>query len=329
MVCEHKPFVVPNCGGQNSSVMSGNWSTMISIKHTVMNFAPQSLLQSYLEIVEKKHRRAVRVIREELGFKRFGFPLVGFRNSETVFLLGSGASINQISVSKWQKIADHDSFGLNFWICHPFIPKFIFFEPSSMHLFTRFSQIANSREGEYKNTHKIMTMHLNFPSDFEWQLATLPGSWIRETWALESATMFARNEIEARAGIARLQRHGLFKSGTVIERLFKYMGTMTSMISLAVSMGYRNIVLCGVDMTSPDYFFHDESRYPDMQDIHSGYGLKHHTLLAERLPHCGADVVIHALNEQVVKPAGSKLYVESSLSGLYPEIPEAPDEVFL
>ena len=113
-----------------------------------------------------------------------------------------------------------------------------------------------------------------------------------------------------------------------VSRLFKYMGTMTSLITLASRIGYRNIVLCGVDLSNSGYFYQDVTRYPDMAGFASSPPGDRHVLMADQLPHCGADEVIFAINDLLLKPRGQRLFVENPSSALHPTVPEAPDRLF-
>ena len=48
------------------------------------------------------------------------------KNSDTLFILGSGESINSIKI--WDKIRKHDSVGFNYFIFNDFVPNFYIFE---------------------------------------------------------------------------------------------------------------------------------------------------------------------------------------------------------
>ena len=51
-----------------------------------------------------------------------------YKKSDTIFIMGSGSSINTISEDQWNIISKNDSLGLNFWIIHDFIPTFYCYE---------------------------------------------------------------------------------------------------------------------------------------------------------------------------------------------------------
>src|ERR1035441_1165666 len=51
------------------------------------------------------------------------------KTSDTVFVLGSGWSINEIGDERWKVIGRHDSIAMNFWPAHALVPRiYMFFE---------------------------------------------------------------------------------------------------------------------------------------------------------------------------------------------------------
>ena len=61
--------------------------------------------------------------------QRTGLPVLEtldlsqIKTSDTVFVLGSGWSINEITEQRWKVIGRHDTIALNFWLVHPFVPE--------------------------------------------------------------------------------------------------------------------------------------------------------------------------------------------------------------
>jgi hypothetical protein len=299
-----------------------------NLKHALMRHLPHPGLRVALSAVEAQHNFVMRRIRKKLGLRSSGFDPDGVRRSDTVFLLGSGASINAISEQRWRGIAARDSIGLNFWIRHPFVPTVYFFEAAAPPVFERLSKLIWQREGDYQDVVKIVTSVSTIPPHLERQFSELPDSWRREIWPLEGKDMFARNERELQQEILRLDKGGLFEEHGTVTRLFKYMGTITSMISLSARMGYRNIVLCGVDLSDSGYFHQDEKLYPDMTGFATSARTRRHAMMADELPQCGADQVIVALRDMILAPRGISLFVENASSALHPDVELAPEGLF-
>ena len=125
-----------------------------------------------------------------------------------------------------------------------------------------------------------------------------------------------------------LRSRGVFEPGEHVEWLFKYGGSVIAMLSLAVRMNYRRIVLCGIDLGKQDYFYHDRERYPDSADWEFAPRRDVH-LTARRLPWMvPAQQVIQVFKKVVLDPAGVELFVENRSSTLFPAIAETPPELW-
>ena len=89
-------------------------------------------------------------------------------------------------------------------------------------------------------------------------------------------------------------------------------------------MGYKRIVLCGIDLSKQDYFYQHRELYPESADWEFATRKDVH-LTARRLPWMvPAPQVIEAFKKCVLDPTGVELFVENRSSTLFPEIAEAP-----
>ena len=74
-------------------------------------------------------RPPCRALRKSAGLP--GFDVSEFRarkGSDTLYVLGSGASVGRLTRADFDAIAAADSIGLNFWLLHDFVPDFYQFE---------------------------------------------------------------------------------------------------------------------------------------------------------------------------------------------------------
>ncbi len=275
----------------------------------------------WLTQAPKNARHAV-----DYGFESTdGFRTSEFKTSDTVFILGSGWSINEISEAGWESIRQHDSIGFNFWAVHPHRPNLYFFEAAnpiiaSSHtaeVVSQFISMAQSRP-DYRDIPKIMT-------DFEpsrWtSVSGLPEAWRENLFSANTVPLFARNEFEAATAMRFLDAIGVFDVTDDVRLLLKYRATVVMLVGLAVRMGYRRIVLCGIDMSDPRYFY-QSGDYKTMSQFQSSpAGVTHATLWDEpmqaNVPDC-----IYAMNDVILKPRGIQIFVENRTSALYPRIPE-------
>ncbi len=83
------------------------------------------------------------------------------KTSDTVFILGSGWSINEIPDNRWDVIGRHDTIGFNFWPVHPFVPRIFVFEnlctSIQQDLYRAFFTTIQRRAQDYRLTVKIAT----------------------------------------------------------------------------------------------------------------------------------------------------------------------------
>jgi len=246
-----------------------------------------------------------------------------YKTSETVFLLGSGWSINEIDDQGWDKIKENDSIGFNFWPVHPHRPNLYFFEAANPNINAALSTVvaeqfitmAKSRP-DYADIPKIMT-------DFEPQrwssVEGLPDTWRQNLFAANTFPMFVRNEGEAKTGMRLLNALGVFDESDDLNLVLKYRATIVMLVSLAVRMGYRRIVLCGIDMSDPRYFYQTPERLGEFQ---SSQPAPTHATLWEVPMLANVPDILHAMNEVVLKPRGIEIFVENRCSALFPRIPE-------
>ncbi len=269
--------------------------------------------------------------RAEAARKRAGIPaldqvdLLNIKSSDTLFVLGSGPSINRISSQRWRTIAAHDTLGFNFWLYHSFVPKFYFFESIEKRVspkaFDSYLTLASSRAADYEGTVKIaMEFHRPTTQTFE----NLPPAFKKDVFAVHKVEAPARNEAEFARALQYLRRRGAFQVTGRFSSVLKYASSLTSILVFALKLGYKRIVLCGIDLKTPDYFFQDrriysESWEPPIEDRKD----RHETdlPLIWRLPATRAVAVI---KQQLLDPAGVELLVENQDSALWPMVRAFP-----
>lgn len=253
-----------------------------------------------------------------------------YKTSDTVFLLGSGSSINQISDRQWEIIEQHDTIGFNFWPVHSFVPRIFVFESVAEArqkvIFKELLSLLNSRADAYANVPKIVTESKKLQLR---QVATeLAPQFKKNLYVGYTISIVARTERELETGLKFLARKKYFAADYRAGRLFKYGGSVIGIINLALKMDYRRIVLCGIDLGDAHYFYQDPARYPHTaewefiprSDVH---------LTARKLPWMlPAQQVIHTFKRLILDPKGIELFVLNSNSTLFPRVPALSDEFF-
>ena len=255
--------------------------------------------------------------------------LAAHKRSDTLFVLGGGTSINAITAERWQGIAAHDSLGLNWWLIHPFVPTFYMLEVVTEEAFPegfrRYIEIANRRAPDYAGTVKI-AMELDKPGTQS--IAHVSPEFRRNLYAAYNLPAPARTEQEFARALRYLAATGPLRRETRFSTLLKYAASLTTTLAFALKLGYKNIVLCGIDLTTQEYFYQDPQLYPDWAEFEYVPRQSRHDTdvrLEWRIPVSSA---IAVMRRELLEPAGVELYIENRGSALWPMLPEAPQWLF-
>src|SRR5205823_1453288 len=156
------------------------------IKNLIKKLPHPLFLRAYLAWYCLRDLRRYRKVRRSLGIALLHqVDLSTYKKSDTIFLLGSGPSINHISPDRWACIAQHDSIGFNFWVLHPFVPTLYSFEAIDHvrrpDVHAAFRAAIERRAADYREVPKIVTelKHaaaqklLELPADFRQNLYTV------------------------------------------------------------------------------------------------------------------------------------------------------------
>ncbi len=276
------------------------------------------------------------------SFARLGdLDLEKLKKSDVLFIMGSGPSINRITPERWKGIERGDSIGFNLWLYHPFVPSMYFFESTSPYSppgWSKPDEVYNrvvscllgameARAEDYRDVPKVV---MDLVQKIEDQYVFhVPTGWRTNLYAAYTVPLIARDAAEFRYGLSYLVGKGIFRRRPRTSFLFKHCASISSLVSLGAIMGYRKIVLCGIDMTETSHFYNDPELFPATRDLYFDPPEGAHLALqAYAWGNTPIDVVLLELKRQVLDPAGIELYVENPGSALCPRIPAAPDSVF-
>jgi hypothetical protein len=250
------------------------------------------------------------------------------KTSDTVFVLGSGSSVNNISAHRWGAIKRYDSIALNFWLFHPFVPRIYLFENTipDWPAHDVYLGLLQKRAADYRAVVKIISeIHCLTPRQLIFEI---PTAFRPNLYVAYSTMIAARTEREIISGIRYLREQGVFDPETHIQWHLKNGGSVTAALSLAACMSYRRIVLCGIDLGMAEYFYQDTQRYPEACKWEF-MPRDQPQRMARRYPWgLPATEVIWHLKQQVLDPSGIELFVENRSSKLFPRIPEVPPQLF-
>ena len=280
------------------------------------------------------HRKSTlaRAVAERTGLPQLEtLDLSRIKTSDTVFVLGSGWSINEITDRRWEIIGRHDTIALNFWLVHPFVPRIYLFEDINLTegyevMFEAFQGLLQRRADDYRDVVKVISeLQPLGPKQVAFEI---PEGFRPNFYVGYSTGVIARNERELVAGIRYLRQQGIFEPGNHIAWHFKYGGSVIAAISLAARMNYRRIVLCGIDLGRAVYFYHHPERYPEACNWE--FMPRNQPQVMARRYEWGlpAQDAIYHFKQEVLDPDGIELFVENCNSTLFPKIPEVPPQLF-
>jgi hypothetical protein len=246
--------------------------------------------------------------------------------TDTLFVLGSGASINNISKKGWEIIENNNSVGLNYWPIHDFIPTFLMFEMPRGERGNFFYDVLWKKKSLYANTPIIFKGLYKNRKDFNGieKVKTLfHPDLIDNIYLSYELSIPGRNENEFKLGLNHLDLTGFFSTGKQIQSLGQYRGTVTCALIFGIKAGYKNIVLCGVDLNDTKYFYEDLAKYyqdkgiavpptGQTETIHKTNIALHNVLPVSK--------VIILLQDFFSEKHSGKIYVSNKKSALFPEL---------
>lgn len=263
-----------------------------------------------------------------LGQRLSKLPFQQVRTSDTVFVLGTGASINDYPQQWWRHVQKHDSIGMNFFLLHEHIPTLHVMENldgiRSLLLNTRYNE-----RGDYRGVPLVLKTQLTNLSHKRVaariaDLRALHDSVLAQTYLSMDLLAAGRTVSDMESAYRTLRRLGLWRPKERFVMLTKRRGSITYVINLAVRAGYRRIVLCGIDLNHTEFFY--DSRRPQLESeglpvpINDEFGSVHSTNDPTTNPVTVREVIL-GINRTVLQPMGVQLMVGSESSALYPEVP--------
>lgn len=259
------------------------------------------------------------------GARALDASFMPMKRSDTLFILGSGPSINELSARHFDVIAAADSIGFNYWLAHDFVPRFFMFQlppkdPQPM------LDLARLRREDYRDT-PFLFRGSNLLSNVDKIEATAGETFSPEAmWLVNEFPIHSQCEINVDELIAFVENLGLFSHGRLPEFLVKWRGTLGLLLSFGWNMGYRRIVLCGIDMTSAagGSHFYDA---PGYDALRKRVNLPHptasniHTMMDESHGRNTVGVYVDHLSRFMRRKAGVELMIASTSSALHPMLP--------
>lgn len=188
-----------------------------------------------------------------------------YKSSNTLCVLASGKSINEITNDQWAFIKKQDSLSLNNTILHKFIPTFLFYETDTddeAHNALSVLKFENliQRADDFKDVPIIWHYQEKryFDIDKLRNNNLLDNSYFQTSYSLPGDT-----PEDFQTSLEYVKGKGLNKE---IDVGLYRRGSLARILHFALALGYEEVVFFGADLVNADYFF---DTYTD-QDLPKG-----------------------------------------------------------
>lgn len=201
------------------------------------------------------------------GFRSPSFP-VPTANRSVLFVLGSGASVDDLASDHWHTIARSTSVGVNFWTAHTFSPDYYALEKMSVNQYQALEPLLSSNA----KTSAARVLWFGGPNrpnrKLLWIFRRLGGSvWFYSGWPLHEG-----RDGDLRGRFIRLYR--LFQH--LPRRLRPALDaghTVSRLVTMAAMNGWKTIVLVGVDLGGS--YFEDYMKLREKIESNSNRKMPH------------------------------------------------------
>ena len=195
------------------------------------------------------------------------FQLRAEARDSTFFILGSGASVENLTDANFAEIAGGFSIGINAWVLHDFVPDAYAYEPvenvHTDHFYTlSFLNRPNVLEA------KPLVLVLRPRNEFEFsQLAQIPEPLRARTRIYGRVSPYTRRESNLESDLKSMTS---LLSKSYFESVVVDSGaSIVRMAHLGLKLGYKRIVFVGVDLNNVEYFWERNPSYLANRGIES------------------------------------------------------------
>jgi len=297
---------------------------------TVFNVARQisDNLNSDFSIRLLQHlSRKVVISRARHVAKRTSYPLLheeAFATfpSKTLFILGSGASVEDLQREDFSVIADGFSVGVNAWPVHDFIPTAYAFEPCRNPAKRDAISHALQRQ-EIHEKPPLILFEINSLRVNRTKRISIPDALIANIFLYAKLPSITKNPDILIQSLRNFLLQA--KEGKSPEWLsFGQNASIERLALLGVTLGFTDIVFVGVDLNNTSYFWEKNPEYltrRGLSALESGQtGSVHKTADPKQKP-IPTQIVIKIIAQLARKIHGADLWVSSPKSALAEFLP--------
>lgn len=175
-----------------------------------------------------------------------------YKKSDKLFILGSGYSITSLNEKDWEHIKTHDSIGFNAWVFHDHTPTYYCMEtPTKSAHFDAILNALNTKKKQYAKVPFIIQYQHLIKSTNNYKNLELP----KENVYYNAPFM---PNTTSKYLLKKLLQWWASKHSKNMHWLIHYSGSLSYIVAMGYMMGYKEIVLLGVDLNDSRYYFQDQ-----------------------------------------------------------------------
>jgi len=195
----------------------------------------------------------IKITNSNAKFVGCDWLMKGYKNSDTLFGLASGSSINNYTDCDFIHIQSHDSIAVSFFLIHEFVPTFYLTE-------THPTEVGWFGLLRYKNKYisqvPVIYKGYNSPKNLT--------NIIKNSLAMPktSKNFFIMKDSALRGEFDDIPNEFLYRAldGSKSDYFYNYIASIIYIVFMSYKMGYKNVVLCGFDMDDK-YFYCTNEKY--------------------------------------------------------------------
>jgi hypothetical protein len=247
------------------------------------------------------------------------------KTSDTLFIMGSGPSINSMSQEQWAEIGKADVLGMNYWMLHELVPDYYMFEmphPNDEETYNGFINNLKIKREQYKDVLFILKQGKAGMRNS----SVLKKALNREIYTLFNPVMpvFTEDKVGQAIRFVNRKKSTHSSSSKNIMEIFSKRASLYTAILFAYNLGYKKIVLCGVDLVNSDYFFYHRRRELECQDYfvpdYKSYDNAHFTN-NKSYGEVTISILLKEVCSNILEPSNVELYVSHNKSALSEFLP--------
>lgn len=243
--------------------------------------------------------------------------------ARTFYVLGSGASVEDITEAQFDQIAAQASVGINNWGIHPFVPDIYSLESvpwvGDGEDFVRAMRFLDRRETVLRQP-EILILRPKTASEIE-HIRQLPMSLQNSVSLYGRITPATRHSRNLARDVSEFFSHTAPRFPSIV---LDSGASVVRMVTLGILLGFPRIVLVGVDLNGSPYFWERNPKYlselTGSPPVNNQRSSQHETASSSNRPF---DVItmLRALGKFLSTERGGQLFIaspDSTLAQFFP-----------